>query len=100
VPASVAENPFYRRASATSPDYTACIQRTFWGGANSAAGWRHDLPANPTTVGFWGVIVRGEYYDPGARGGNDIVINNTYDRISFAQITDGSSNTLVLGEKW
>lgn len=98
VPGSVAVNPMYNEAGL---DTTACLQQSFWGGKNAAAGKVHELAtiAGPSFAGYWGVIVRSEYYDPGAYGGGDTVTTGQYDEISFAQITDGSSNTMVIGEK-
>ncbi len=101
VPGNVA-NPFFQKLSPTSNDYRGCEMATFWGGVTDALGQRHDIrPWNPasTFAGYWGVVVRGDYYDPGAPGGADIINAATYERISFPQITDGSSHTLVIGEK-
>jgi hypothetical protein len=81
-------------------DTTFCGQNTFWGG--------RDVPrkdGDPNTVaaigsgyqGFLGVIVRADLWvsDDGTR-----TKTGFYEPITFAKITDGSSNTLVLGEKW
>jgi hypothetical protein len=102
VPSGAPTNPFYQKVSPASPDIRACEARTFWGGVTEATGWIHTLAVpNPPTVfaGYWGVIVRSEYFDPGAPGGTDTVNSGTYERISFQHITDGSSNTMVIGEK-
>jgi prepilin-type N-terminal cleavage/methylation domain-containing protein/prepilin-type processing-associated H-X9-DG protein len=102
VPSTVAINPLYTKASPTSLDLRACEAETFWGAVNNASGQRHTIGpwANANVfAGYWGVIVRGEYFDPGAYGGNDVVNSGTYERISFPQISDGSSNTMVIGEK-
>jgi prepilin-type N-terminal cleavage/methylation domain-containing protein len=48
--------------------------------------------------GFWGVIVRGDLVVKSNSPG-DQIITGFYERISFAQIPDGASNTMVLGEK-
>ncbi|HEX6961514.1 MAG TPA: DUF1559 domain-containing protein [Lacipirellula sp.] len=96
-----ATNPMYEPAPG-STDTKGCDAATFWGGINEAAGQVHSIgpwPATGQFVGYWGVIVRGEYFDPGAPGGNDIVNAGTYERISFPQIADGASNTFVIGEK-
>lgn len=97
VPMSIAVNPLYNEAGF---DTTACLQQSFWG-AKSGTGPIHNLfvvPAN-TFAGYWGVIVRSEYDDPGGYGGGDTITTDTYQPISFQQITDGSSNTMVIGEK-
>ena len=83
--------------------YGGCNAETIWGGISAAAGQVHSIAAwRPAEfAGYWGVIVRGEYFDPGGPGaaGGDPVNSGTYDRISFQHISDGSSNTLVMGEK-
>jgi prepilin-type N-terminal cleavage/methylation domain-containing protein/prepilin-type processing-associated H-X9-DG protein len=102
VPMGAASNPYYQKASPTSADNRGCELNNFWGGVTDALGWRHSIAApNPASIfaGYWGVIVRSEYFDPGAFGGADVVNSGTYDRISYQHITDGSSNTMVIGEK-
>jgi prepilin-type N-terminal cleavage/methylation domain-containing protein/prepilin-type processing-associated H-X9-DG protein len=102
VPPTAPNNPFYQKVAPTNADLRGCETYTFWGGVTDALGQRHDIkPFNPpsTFAGYWGVIVRGEHYDPGAPGGTDIVNSGTYEKISFQQISDGSSNTMVIGEK-
>ena len=97
-----ATNPMFAPTSATSLDTRGCELENFWGAVTAAQGQYHSIvPWTNATVfaGYWGVIVRGEYFDPGGPGGGDVVNSGTYDPISFQHITDGSSNTLVLGEK-
>lgn len=79
-----------------------CERFDFWGSRGGP--WRHentldavsDVALNDTvnTAGYHGVIVRSNYCQPCARK-----ITGFYTRIGFAQITDGSSNTMVIGEK-
>jgi prepilin-type processing-associated H-X9-DG protein len=102
VPAGAVTNPLYQKTSPAAVDIRACEAVTFWGGKTEALGQTHSIgpwTTASTFAGYWGVIVRSEYFDPGAREGGDTVNSGTYDRISFPQITDGSSNTLVIGEK-
>jgi prepilin-type N-terminal cleavage/methylation domain-containing protein len=97
-----ATNPMYAPQSATSTDTRGCDAVTFWGGFAEAGGQVHSIGPWPTPgsfSGYWGVIVRSEYYDGAARGGGDVANSDTYERISFPQIVDGSSNTFVIGEK-
>jgi prepilin-type N-terminal cleavage/methylation domain-containing protein len=97
-----ATNPMYAPQGASSVDYRGCEAETFWGGVGTANGQFHSIapwPVPAQFAGYWGVIVRGEYFDPGGPGGTDVVNSGTYDPISFQHISDGSSNTFVLGEK-
>ena len=81
-----------------------CSQTEFWGLAGSQVlafeSEIDKLPANftskPAYLGYHGVIVRSNYC---ATCGPGKQTTNFYTRISFEQITDGSSNTLVIGEK-
>jgi len=49
-------------------------------------------------MGFWGVIVRSNLHVNPTTGAKNNY--NWYTKIDFGKITDGSSNTLVLGEKF
>jgi prepilin-type processing-associated H-X9-DG protein len=92
------ENQFVKTA-ATHPDTAGCLSERFWG---RPAGPIFDYVANVTTLsqytGFGGVIVRSELHvNPGTKVKNNF---NWYTAIDHAKIEDGSSNTLVLGEKF
>jgi len=92
------ENQFVK-ATAASGDTAGCISERFWG---RPAGPIFDYVPNVTTLsqytGFSGVIVRSELHvNPGTKAKNNF---DWYERIDFAKISDGSSNTLVLGEKF
>lgn len=83
-------------------DLRACGQLTLWGGIGLSfpRHAREIVPGEDHTqqsnyVGYNGVIVRSNL---AVVGGNRIT-TNFYTRVSFNQITDGSSNTMVLGEK-
>ena len=72
----------------------------FWGSTGGNLRFETDMTApnltsSPSYVGYMGVIVRSEYCQSCPREKN----LGFYSKISFQQITDGSSNTLVLGEK-
>jgi prepilin-type N-terminal cleavage/methylation domain-containing protein len=82
-----------------------CALLEFWGDAGDSPPLRFedDLKNMPTGftstktfAGFWGVIVRSNLCSTCPP---DKQITGFYKRISFSQITDGSSNTMVLGEK-
>ena len=84
---------------------TGCAIQEFWGDVGGNI--RFETPdiqqllpstlSNPKRfVGFMGVIVRSNYC---ATCTPDKQIIGWYKRISFQQITDGSSKTMVLGEK-
>lgn len=91
-------NPFFK---ITGTDTRGCAGKTFWGANN--VGPRH--PDGMKTVdqlgkgftGYWGVIVRSDLCVN--CGGQPRMTTGFYTRVSFNQITDGSSNTLVIGEK-
>jgi prepilin-type N-terminal cleavage/methylation domain-containing protein len=73
----------------------------FWGSGNGTLRFETDMTAPnltslPNYVGYMGVIVRSEYCASCPAANRNL---NFYSRIGFEQITDGSSNTLVLGEK-
>lgn len=83
-------------------DTRACRELLLWGG-RTVQFPRHardfengtDYSQGNTYTGFHGVIVRSNLV---VKAGQKIT-TNFYTRISFNQITDGSSNTIVLGEK-
>jgi prepilin-type N-terminal cleavage/methylation domain-containing protein len=85
-----------------SGDTRACGELTFWGGKSLQIP-RHARDFDPNKdvtqlgiyTGFHGVIVRSNMVV--LRG--EQVTTNFYTRISFNRIEDGSSNTMVLGEK-
>lgn len=86
--------------NAAKTDTAGCNNQEFWGAAspNSALVQIPDLKAKSAFgnyVGFWGVIVRSDLAVQAAGP----LTTGFYQRITFAKITDGSSNTLVLGEK-
>jgi hypothetical protein len=70
----------------------------FWGTTGGQARFDADMTpaklANP--VGYMGVIVRSSYWKSTPPESKNL---GFYTPISFEHITDGSSNTLVLGEK-
>src|SRR5262249_42302803 len=82
-----------------------CSLRSFWGtiADSPAARFESDIQALPSGFtstkafqGFWGVIVRSNFcYSCTA----DKQVTGFYKRIDFAQISDGASNTMVVGEK-
>jgi prepilin-type N-terminal cleavage/methylation domain-containing protein len=99
-PVDAAVNTFYRLQGV---DYRACNEGTFWG-AVDPQGPRHVGEFNasktaeglgPLYTGFWGVIVRSGL----AVNGTNRIETGFYTPISFQHITDGSSNTMVIGEK-
>lgn len=100
-----ATNPMYQPGS--SGDTRGCEAQTFWGGLSAAgASMVHSLRPLASASdwaqfsNYWGVIVRADYFDPGGYGGGDAVTGGWYSPISFQQITDGSSQTFVIGEKF
>jgi len=85
-------------------DTRACGQQTLWGGVGlSMPRHANDFPGpgekKVTELGsyhgFHGVIVRSNMV---VKGGQEVT-TDMYTKVSFQQITDGSSNTMVLGEK-
>jgi len=91
-------NPFFQIQGA---DTRGCAAQTLWGANN--VGPRHEDSMRPASeipgyTGFWGVIVRSNLC-VGNCSGQDRMITGFYEPISFAQISDGSSNTMVIGEK-
>jgi prepilin-type N-terminal cleavage/methylation domain-containing protein/prepilin-type processing-associated H-X9-DG protein len=85
--------------AAAAADTGGCHREEFWG---RAGGPIHDFSATATSgagyTGFWGVIVRSELHVHRGTGAK----NNYgwYTPIDHSKIIDGSSNTLVLGEKF
>lgn len=79
--------------NAMANDNRACRLRFVWGGRpnTNQPVTIADPPSNPVTdyLGYNGVIVRSDGNSPASM----------YVKVSFNQITDGSSNTIVLGEK-
>jgi prepilin-type N-terminal cleavage/methylation domain-containing protein len=67
----------------------------FWGGRDNI-----HTPVEAkfmrTFFDFWGVIVRSSYY---VKGPNNVVDLQYRPPVGFAEIEDGSSNTIVVGEK-
>jgi prepilin-type N-terminal cleavage/methylation domain-containing protein len=95
----VAQDRYERFFQVSGGDTLACSHLTFWGGKGSFPRHGNEIRPNsstsPSYTGFHGVVVR-----------SNLVVQRTtklitgfYTPISFHQITDGSSNTLVLGEK-
>jgi prepilin-type N-terminal cleavage/methylation domain-containing protein len=91
------------KAIASADDTTFCEWREFWGYKNKPRG-DVDMPGyvagNAGYVGFMGVIVRSNLWVKGNAPDGERITTGFYEPITFAKITDGSSNTLVLGEKW
>ena len=98
--------PYVRPAPASSRarNIGCQTQQEFWSGVNL----RHEVSeltgravvnvsAMPGYVPAHGVIVRSGYCGRCSADKKNLGI---YTRISFNQITDGSSNTMVIGEKW
>jgi prepilin-type N-terminal cleavage/methylation domain-containing protein len=81
-----------------------CELKEFWGIVGGTIRFEQpdiqsrpaNLLTNKSYVGYMGVIVRSDYC---ASCTPDKAHVGWYRRISFSQITDGSSNTMVLGEK-
>lgn len=98
-PTSATDYPYVRDHATYGT--VGCEREDFWGSRGGP--WRHEsgldavsqaLLDSPDYAGFRGVIVRSNYCQPCTRK-----TTGFYTRIGFAQITDGSSNTMVLGEK-
>ena len=106
--------PWYTWKAGNVNDTAGCAEEAFWGGKGNSKPVHEEsvVPVDqlealntgaiPIWYGYWGVIVRSNLCAstrcPQAtkeRGG----ITGYYTRISFSQIEDGSSNTLVVGEK-
>jgi prepilin-type N-terminal cleavage/methylation domain-containing protein len=85
--------------TATAADTPACAQETFWGLPGSPV---HDFTANASKsllfTGFNGVIVRSNLHVHRGSGAKNEY--DWYTPIDHGKITDGSSNTLVIGEKF
>jgi prepilin-type processing-associated H-X9-DG protein len=82
-----------------APDYVGCQKELFWGSKSGGPifDYRSADAIGANYLGFWGVIVRSNLHVSRQTGAKNIT--GFYERITFAKITDGSSNTLVLGEK-
>lgn len=98
------EERYLRLFEIRGHDTIACGHQTLWGGIGLSMP-RHasdfpgpgepDVTTKGSYHGFMGVIVRSNL----VYKGNTPVTTNMYTKVSFQQITDGSSNTMVLGEK-
>ncbi len=100
IPNNVA-NPFFN-FNPSFGDTTGCSSKTFWGAFSNGPTHEDTMSTvdslGPTYYGFWGVIVRSDLCVNCPSDG-ETMVTGFYEKISFAQITDGSSNTLVIGEK-
>jgi prepilin-type N-terminal cleavage/methylation domain-containing protein/prepilin-type processing-associated H-X9-DG protein len=79
-------------------DTTGCLREEFWGAPAMPIHikdmvTKQSIGAN--YAGFWGVIVRGDL----AVKSTGPLTTGFYLKITFSKITDGTSKTLVLGEK-
>jgi prepilin-type processing-associated H-X9-DG protein len=87
-------------ARRSGPDTNGCLKYEFWGAAGSPV-HADELTTNSKEklggayVGFFGVIIRSNHWVYQGR----VEKTNFYTPITFAKITDGSSYTLVIGEK-
>ena len=84
----------------TGPDTNGCLRYEFWGASGKPI-HPDEPPANRTKeglgsayIGFFGVIVRSNLWVYQGQ-----TTTSFYSPITFAKITDGSSNTFVIGEK-
>jgi prepilin-type N-terminal cleavage/methylation domain-containing protein len=102
------------KVSPNQPDYRYVLDEStwgtvgcgileFWGIVGGTMRFESDLQSRPDNFtaskaypGFWGVIVRSNLCYSCAPAKQQ---TGFYKRISFAQITDGASNTMVIGEK-
>jgi prepilin-type N-terminal cleavage/methylation domain-containing protein/prepilin-type processing-associated H-X9-DG protein len=82
---------------------TGCALKEFWGSWGGTVRFESDIQSQPANfmtmkgyVGYMGAIVRSDYC-ASCTGAKTQV--GWYKRIGFAQISDGASNTMVLGEK-
>ena len=88
-------------ARTSGPDTNGCMKYEFWGAVGGAPVHGDELGRNSREelgggyVGFFGVIVRSNFWVYGSTKET----TNFYTPITFAKITDGSSYTLVIGEK-
>ena len=97
IPLTAPVNIYFRISGV---DTEACNSENFWGTKAAATAQVTAPPPNHAAstdfAGFWGVVIRSNWYATAPGVGHS---TGYYTRISFAQITDGSSNTIVLGEK-
>ena len=93
----VGDNVFDQWLQDTGAGVTrGCRLEFFWGGTPKpifAPAARHRIR---NYRGFWGCIVRSNLFAEGERS----VVTDYYQKITFGKITDGSSNTFLMGEKW
>ncbi len=95
-------NPYFAPQGA---DTRGCSQYTFWGAVSGGPRHVGEIPGQTAPklgasyAGYWGVIVRSGLAVQGTPAAPFKTETGFYDRISFEQIIDGSSNTLVIGEK-
>jgi prepilin-type processing-associated H-X9-DG protein len=84
--------------SASTQDYLGCVREHFWGGDPPGPIHPPEYSGGPLPgfVGFWGVIVRSRLWI----NGSNKILAPWYQRITPAKITDGTSKTFVLGEKF
>jgi prepilin-type N-terminal cleavage/methylation domain-containing protein len=94
-------NPFFKLDAATG-DTRACSYRTLWGAYGG--GPVHTVTSTQTASaltaakkysGYWGVITRSNLF----KGGANPLQTGFYSKVTFAKILDGSSKTMVMGEK-
>ena len=78
-------------------DTTGCLREEFWGGPRKPIQIPDVVPKSSISnyAGFWGVIVRSDLCVNGASR----IVTGFYQPITPAKITDGTSRTMVLGEK-
>jgi len=79
------------------PDTVGCLREEFWGASGTPVQIADVVPKDSIRnwAGYWGVMTRSNLSVNGANR----ITTGFYTKITFAKITDGTSNTLVLGEK-